>query len=85
MGEDAFNKSEQYDYLKDILPPVCFVYIFNIFMELWGNKSTDNSFTWTDLKSYCDMRKIELRQYEISLIMKCKSWANNEISKLKED
>lgn len=44
-----------------------------------------DAITWKDVQAYCDMRKIELSQYEIDVIIKIKRWANEEIAKLKED
>lgn len=84
IGEEKFNKNPKYDEFYEPSIPFCFIYIFNIFMELFNN-SGEGGFNWQDINSYCQVRKINLSQTEIDYIMKCKKWASNEISKLRDD
>lgn len=83
MGKESFEKSPYKDEYKTINPPLSFLYLFNIFIELYNN-SKEGCITWNDIYSYCQLKKIQLHQWEISLIIKCKGWANSEISILKE-
>ncbi len=41
--------------------------------------------TWTDIQSYAILRKIEFRQKEIDLIIKCNAWANEQIKKMRDE
>lgn len=83
IGRNEFECNSSYDYLKDIPIPPCFLWVFNVFLEIYG--MSIDAITWKDIQSYCEMRKIQLSQYEIDVIIKIKRWANEEIAKLKED
>lgn len=41
--------------------------------------------TWTDIRSYAIMRKVDFRQIEIDYILKCNNWANAQISKMRDE
>ena len=41
--------------------------------------------TWTDICSYAIMRKIDFKQREIDCILKCNSWANEQIKKMRDE
>ena len=54
-------------------------------MELY-NQSGENGITFNDIKVYCEVRKIELKQIEVDYILKMKSWASAQIHEMdKED
>ena len=72
-----------YEYLQDITIPPCFLWCFNVFLEIYG--MSIDTITWKDIQAYCEMRDITLAQYEIDILIKIKRWANEEIAKLKED
>lgn len=78
-------ENHKYDEYHDIPVPLCFKYIYNVFIELYNNASAESGFTWQDMESYCAVRKIKLSQLEIDYIIKCKNWANSEINKLRKD
>ena len=41
--------------------------------------------TWTDIYSYAKIRKIDFRQIEIDYLLKCNSWANAQIQKMRDE
>lgn len=82
-GEKEFYSNEAYSDLWDIPVPPCFVYIFNVFIELYN--SVDGGITFNDIKVYCDVRKVELKQIEIDYILKMKSWAASQIHEMEKD
>ena len=41
--------------------------------------------TWTDIRSYAIMRKIDFSQTEIDYILKCNNWANSQIKKMRDE
>ena len=41
--------------------------------------------TWTDIYSYAIMRNIKFTQVEIDYILKCNSWANSKIQKMRDE
>lgn len=62
-----------------------------MFLELYngctvvGGISTFKHITWTDIESYCRIRKIDLTQLEVDYLIKIKAWASEEISKLDKE
>lgn len=77
MDNDSFK------YLRDPDIPFCFMFVFNAFLEIYS--LCKETITWTDIASYAIMRKIDFRQKEIDLILKCNNWANEQIRLMKED
>ena len=71
------------EYLKDPDIPFCFLFIFNTFLEIYN--CCDETMTWTDIRSYAIMRKIDFRQTEIDFILKCNNWANAQIKKMRDE
>lgn len=82
LGMEEFLTNEAYSGLRDIDPPVCFSYIYNVFIELYNG--CKDMITWADIESWCILRKCELKQYDIDLIRKMSNWADSEISKLRD-
>ena len=41
--------------------------------------------TWTDIRSYAIMRKVDFSQTEIDYILKCNNWANSQIKKMRDE
>lgn len=78
-----FDGNHDYDYLRPVYPPRCYVYIFNMFLEIY-NLSKDGM-TWQDIQAYIFCRDIRLSQSEIDLILLCSSWANEQIQKLRDE
>ena len=71
------------EYLKDPDIPLCFLFIFNTFLEIFNH--CHEVMTWTDIYSYAIMRKIDFKQIEIDYILKCNDWANAQICKMREE
>jgi hypothetical protein len=68
--------------MKDIDPPVIFLYLFNIFIDLFSH--CVEKITYQDICSYCTVRKTELSLYEIDLLLQMNTWAKQEINALTE-
>lgn len=82
LGQEEFLTNEAYRHLRDIPPPVCFSYIYNVFIELYNGSK--EMITFVDIDSWCRLRKTQLSQYELDLIRKMSTWADSAISELKE-
>lgn len=72
-----------YEELKDPYVPHCFIFIFNSFLEIYN--CSGESLTWTSISEWCKMRKVDLTQNEVSLILKCNAWANGKIKEMKDE
>lgn len=83
MGEEVFFANKDYDYLKEPEVPPCFVWLYNVFLELY-NGCGDN-LTWSEIKAFCDMRQVVLTQIELDYIFKMNSWANAQIKKMRDE
>ena len=83
LGKECFDSNEAFDYLRDPHIPFCFLFIFNAFLEIYNQ--CHEVMTWTDIRSYAIMRKIDFRQVEIDYIIKCNSWANAQIKKMRDE
>lgn len=79
---NEFLTNEAYSGLRDIDPPVCFSYIYSVFIELYNG--CREKITWQDLQSWSIVRKCELSQYEVELIRKMSVWADEAIAELKD-
>ena len=84
MGEVAFwnIQSNVETYSEPTVPP-CFVFIFNAFMEIYN--ACGESLTWTDIYSYAKIRDVQFRQFEITYILKCNTWANEQIKEMRDN
>lgn len=71
--------------MRDIEPPSCYSFVFNFFLMVYNNPSSQSGFTFQDIESLCNLRRIHLTQHELDLVMKCKNWANAEIKELKKE
>ena len=71
------------EYLKDPDIPFCFLFIFNTFLEIYN--MCHETMTWTDIRSYAIMRKVDFSQTEIDYILKCNNWANSQIKKMRDE
>lgn len=71
---------EQY---KPVTPPVCFFYIFTCFQELYNMSS--ERITYQDIDSYCRVNRLVFSHYELQLIKKMISWAENEKRQLEKE
>lgn len=83
LGQENFDSNPSFDYMRNIPIPDEFVWIFQVYMEIYGMAT--EGITWNDVESYCRMRKVDLTQYEINTLLKIKRIANATIKKLKED
>ena len=82
LGEEEFLSNDAYKHLRDIPPPKCFNYIYNVFIELYNGSK--EMITFTDIDCWCRVRKTNLSQYEVDLIRRMSVWADSAISELKE-
>ena len=82
-GEDVCYENKANEYLFDISPPDCFVYLFSVFVELYSGST--EKITHQDIESYCNIRRCTLSQYELDIIWKMNYWANSEIAKMQEE
>ena len=81
--EELLADMPNLEYLKDPDIPLCFMFVFNCFLEIFNN--CHESITWTDINSYAILRKIDFRQIEINYILRCNSFANAQIKKMREE
>lgn len=81
--EELLADMPNLEYLKDPDIPYCFMFVFKCFMEIFNN--CHEQMTWTDIHSYAILRKIEFRQIEIDYILKCNTFANAQIKKMRDD
>lgn len=54
--------------------PLFFAFLYNIFVELYRE-----DMSWQEVESYCRLRDIQLRQYEIDTLIKMRGWAYEQI------
>lgn len=91
LGVKEFYSNKSYEYLWDKPVPCCFVFIFNVFLEIYnsctlvGGLTYARNITWQDIESYCRLRKIDLSQLEIDYLLKIKGWADQQIAELEKD
>ena len=83
IGEEAFNSDSHYEYLRDLPIPPCFEYIWRCFLEI--RNYSGEQITWTNIYSWCRMRKVDLTQKEIDYLMLINGFANKEIERLREE
>ncbi len=87
LGKECFDEvleeCPHLEYLKDPDIPFCFLFIWNSFIEIYNY--CHEVITWTDIYSYAIMRKISFNQFEIDYILKCNSWANAQIKKMRDE
>ena len=81
---EVFYSSPENDVYKDIPIPFCFSDIFNMFLEMYVMSGQDG-ITWQSIRAYCEVRKLKLSQFEIDYIIKIRSWAEDQISQMRED
>ena len=80
---ECFEENESFDYLRDPDIPFCFLFVFNSFLEIYNG--CHETMTWTDILSYAIIRKVNFTQSEIDYILKCNSWANSQIKKMRDE
>lgn len=90
VGKQEFYSNENYEYLWDIQIPPCFLFIFNVFLELYSHCSasgfsSQKNVTWQDIESYCHVRKLELTQLEVSYLLFIAETASKAIDELEKD
>lgn len=83
IGEKDFFSDKRYEHLWDLQVPLCYLYIFNVFIDLYS--ACVEKITYRDIESYCNVRHCTLKQVEIEMLYKMNSWANDEINKLQEE
>ena len=83
LGAEEFYGNEAYSGLWDIEPPVCFSYIYRVFIELYNGSK--EKVTWRDIAAYCEVRKTLLSQYEVDLVRKMSVWADEAVDELKKE
>ena len=83
LGKECFEENKDFDYLRDPDIPLCFMFVFNSFLEIYN--CCHETMTWTDICSYAIMRKIDFRQREIDYILKCNGWANEQMKKMRDE
>lgn len=54
--------------------PLFFTFLYQIFIELYRE-----DMSWQEVESYCRLRDIRLRQYEIDTLIKMRGWAYEQI------
>ena len=81
--EEVLEECPHLDYLKDPDIPFCFLFVYNTFLEIYN--CCHETMTWTDIQSYAIIRKIDFKQIEIDYILKCYNWANEQISKMRNE
>lgn len=81
--EELLNDMPHLEYLKDPDIPFCFMFVFNCFIEIFNH--CHETMTWTDIQSYATLRNIKFKQIEISYILKCNSYANAQIKKMRDE
>ena len=64
--------------------PPCFVYIFNVFIELY-NQSGEQGITFNDIKVWEEVRDTKLKQIEVDYILKCRAWAASQIHDMEKE
>ena len=69
--------------MRDPDIPFCFLWVFNSFLEIFNHSG--ETVTFTDIKDWAFVRKIELKQKEIDLILDCIGWANTQIKKMRDE
>ena len=82
MGEAEFFSDESYGEFWDIEPPEEFEWIYRTFLEIY--RTCDERISFTDIKSWSDLRCVRLTQYEVDLIIAMNAWAADEISMLRD-
>ena len=82
LGEEELLTNEAYSGYRDIPPPVCFSYIYGVFIELYNGSK--EMITWRDIDSWQRVRKADLSQYEVDLLRRMSAWADSEIAELKK-
>ena len=83
LGKDEFYKNEANEKYFDIDVPLCFVWLFNVFVELYN--ASGEQLTWCDIDAYTRVRDVVFTQSEIDVVLKMKYWAESEAAKLRED
>ena len=81
MGEKDFY--EIHPEYEPIEPPICFLYIYKISMELYNG--CKEKITYIDIDCYTRLKGIKLTQYELSLIEQMSVWADKAIEELKKE
>ncbi len=91
LGEETFYSNEKYSELFDIECPICFLFIFHTFFEIYSHCTISGGFeckktiTWQDIESYCNLRNMKLSQLELSYLLKIIKWVEEEINELTKD
>ena len=81
--EEVLEECPHLEYLKDPDIPFCFLFVYNSFLEIFN--CCHETMTWTDILSYAIIRKIDFKQIEIDYILKCNTWANAQINKMRDE
>lgn len=83
MGADNFYKDEEmFGSYWDIEPPLEYLYVYTVFMELY--RTVEERINFSDIESWQNVRGVRLTQYEVSLIIQMNGWASSEIAKLRD-
>lgn len=83
MGKEYFDQNKDFDNLREPSIPLCFLWLFNTFTEL--HQYCGESITWTEIKAYSELRKIDFTQSELDYILVMNSWANHQIRTMKDE
>lgn len=81
MGEKDFY--EVHPEFQPIYPPICFAFIYKVFMELYNG--CKEKITYVDIDCYTRLKGIHLTQYQLSLIEQMSAWADGAIEELKKE
>ena len=74
MGREEFYSCGMFKELYEPDVPLFFTFLYQIFIELYRE-----DMSWQEVESYCRLRDIRLRQYEIDTLIKMRGWAYEQI------
>ena len=80
LGREEFYRCGYYKELYDPEVPPFFAFLYNIFIELYRE-----DMSWQEVESYCRLRDIQLRQYEIDTLIKMQHWAYEQIKAMNKE
>ena len=89
IGEVEFYKNASFNYLHDVEIPPCFLWHFNLYLDLRSCASVssmgDTILTWSDIKSYFDLKQIYISQFDLSYLLMIKRIAETQMAEMRKD
>ncbi len=82
MGEKAFEAHSKYEELKDIDIPDCFLWVFDVFLDL--HYCSHDFISYPDISAWEQVYNERLSIFHVHLIRKMSSWAADENRKARE-